>query len=340
MVVGKGRSGTAIIQRIITDISGIHSPPETHFGQRHLKGLLHRHHGPLDAEAIREEIRLYASHRDRIKHPVDYGSDFRYLVHDLLEGHCESPIDFFAALVQAQTGWRPDTDETRLTYGEKTPSHIRWIRPFGRAMPDVQFIALVRDPRDVFASAKVAWGHQDSLRSADWWCIDYETMARARHEFGDRVHIFKYEDVVTHPQWFQRYCAGLLNVPYVLKPLNSAHEILPPGDRAHTKVHQPVDGSSIGKFREVLSPREIEVITTRCRAYMELFGYDTSAAKAHDGFGEGVWSAAEERARLIARTHRLSELAVNESFDLSRISQPFDQNALECKLDGGGIAFA
>ena len=158
LIVGTPRSGTTLVQRLACELPGVRVPPETHFFWWFLPELLSRQGFPLDAAALHKELRIYeagwpgysASTEARLERlGIDasaerLGLDADRVVEDL-QGRCDSAADLFSAITRNLAG-------NASVYGEKTPQHLLWWRSLSRAMPDVRFIVVVRDPRATVCS--------------------------------------------------------------------------------------------------------------------------------------------------------------------------------------------
>ena len=180
LVVGSPRSGTTLVQRLACEIPGVRMPPETHFFTRYAVGLMARRQFPLDAEALAEEIRLFAGGDQVGGLDVDVAA-----VVDDLGGTCARPFDLFDALVRYLAG-------PAEVWGEKTPNHLVWWRPISEASPTISFVVVVRDPRAVVASNLAmpwredrripAWGDQVHLAFAALWARLQRQVMAMEHE--------------------------------------------------------------------------------------------------------------------------------------------------------------
>jgi hypothetical protein len=95
----------------------------------------------------------------------------------------------------------------------KHPELTRHFSTIRQLAPEVKFLVIVRDPRDVIASIKDVnvrhhetdvWSPHGSLKTMQQFCdfygSYYQGVFTRRADFGSRLMFVRYEDVVTKPQ--------------------------------------------------------------------------------------------------------------------------------------------
>lgn len=276
LVVGMPRSGTSFVQDLICRIQGVVSPPETHFFVQYffprdepMGKLTDRVQHPMNQEDLETELRRYLGlYKLR---ELQLNTD---AVAELLDSHCDTPMDLFAAIVQVAAG------EGSL-YGEKTPDHLKWWEPLSRAHKDLKFIIVVRDPRAVFSSQTKAWGslgYRDPFLKAEEWRINVKMALEAKAALGDRVMLVRYEDVVRDELGFQRTVARFLETPFVLRATTSSLLVYPHEQAWKSLVGKPAEITRVDAWRQELDADIAQLISTRCYEEMRHFGYDASSA--------------------------------------------------------------
>jgi hypothetical protein len=95
LIVGSPRSGTTLVQRLASELPGVHVPPETHFFDTFVAGLMERRAFPLDRRALEEELDEYLALPTSSQLPLDPSA-----VVTVLGGRCDSPLELFAAIVE------------------------------------------------------------------------------------------------------------------------------------------------------------------------------------------------------------------------------------------------
>ncbi len=156
-----------------------------------------------------------------------------------------------------------------------------------RHWPHAKFVALVRDPRAVYASQKRFFPDRRLKYSGIYWNI--HTGAIADHELPEeQVMVLRYEDFVedarTHLERILKF-AGCWDEA-------TAEQML--------ECH-PASPASIGKWRADLSDREIQTIEEICFDRMQQFGYPPELAKKSVRLGtltKAVETVLDNKARI------------------------------------------
>lgn len=263
------RSGTSWCQRVTTELNDIGMPPETRFFPAFFKDLVVRNREPLNADTIRGELDRY------VRYPGvrGFGVDADRVI-DLLNGHCSRPLDLFSAIVQAATG------EARL-YGEKTPRHYRHWLPLSRALPELKFIWLIRDPRAVISSVmKTPWGPRLPVEiRIEQWRKSVAAMTAAQQVLGKRLLVVPYEAMIGEGEdTFRARVAAFLGVSNqtghykrtTIHPFESSWK---------ANVDQSADVARLNAWTTELDPGVAAHVTRQCAAEIEALGYPSSLAE-------------------------------------------------------------
>jgi hypothetical protein len=186
-------------------------------------------------------------------------------------------------------------------WGEKTPSSLFHQNTIASLLPDAAHVHLVRDPRDVVGSIFRVWHgariEDDALVRV---VAHVKVYLQLLGEAGERWrHILvRYEDLVSEPG------DTMLSISSFLGVSSSDIKILSAEDRvtshlaktlAHDRLLEPIDGRSVGRATEVLSPQEVAFVETCLEEEMSLFGYNPGRAVLRAGSRKT--SAVERRAQ-------------------------------------------
>lgn len=170
--------------------------------------------------------------------------------------------------------------------GEKTPENVRYLRPLLSLYPRARFIHLVRDPRDVVTSLLgVPWASPDLLTNALRWKIQvtFARDERIRSRSG-QFHEVRYEELVTEPERCLRAICGFLDETYSPEMLSfhetAGREVDIEGEPWKARTAQPLDTSSLGRWRAELSDRQVALLQAVCGDEMEYFGYPRAPTSA------------------------------------------------------------
>jgi hypothetical protein len=210
LVVGSARSGTTLVQRLACELPGVAMPPETHFFDVFVPGLLRRGPLPLHGRRLADELEEWL----RMEQVRGIEVDVDAVVGEL-GGHCDSLAQLFDVLVRHLV---PPAER----YGEKTPKHLLWWRPLTEARSSMQVVAVVRDPRSVVSSNLASpwaagisdwdWGEDLYVAMAERWRVEQEQVLLMAQVLGSRCLVLRYEDVVAGPATARSAIARLIDV--------------------------------------------------------------------------------------------------------------------------------
>ena len=153
--------------------------------------------------------------------------------------------------------------------GRKATSYIFHADEILQEMPNVRLIYLVRNPFDLSASVKRRRPHGEHVvGSAVSWRRGVETAMRCQSRYPGRVHIIRYENLVSEPErqvrrlctfLGKRYDDSLLEVPLV----NTS-------DRVYEVIEgaKGMDASRMYVYMARLTPAEIVATQMLCPAAM------------------------------------------------------------------------
>ncbi len=265
-VVGSPRSGTTLLQVMLSCLDGVHFPEETKF--LHLTVTQRARFGPLNTDqGVKRTIDRVVRHIDTNKMDVDRD--------ELIKRFKAAPpddYDWFDVLLthmQERAGCR--------RIGEKTPRHMPMTRQILERFPDSKVIAIIRDGRDVATSQGEAFA-SDVISSAYAW-RDYQRMHRAykRDLPPDRYTSVRYEDLVTDPEPHVRRLCEFLDEPFSEKLLQ--HEKREFKGFAQHETHklrtlEPVTSSRVARYKREMTPGQIAVYQLIAGSELRENGYE------------------------------------------------------------------
>ena len=300
-VVGCGRSGTTLLQSALLAHPDLAMPPETKYfdvypprAARYGDPTRSEHDFLHTANRIRED-----QHGRGIEtEPAVFTAFLDHVAHDF-DG-------IFLALLAAHA-----VHIGRTRVGEKSPVHTHWVGHLKDAFPDAKFIHVLRDPRAVVSSrVKAGFGTDLLAPNVDRW----KRAAEMDRTFGpvlgpDRYRVVRYEELVTDLEPVIRGVCEFLDLEFrdeMLKPHEREQKGFPGRSKDWMEnTLKPVFTSSIDKWKETMSSRDIALVEHGLRGWMEPLGYEptgakTAAAGLQLGWQRGL-RVAEHRFRMAQR---------------------------------------
>lgn len=287
---GDGRSGTTLLSVVLDVHSKLVVGPELHFnGAKNL--------GPYALECANllanEDPRAFGK---GLKENPDYklGVQFVKRCHRFGVG-----FDELAALIERtikRTGSdlksfeerceliheigelrRHDTGKER--WGIKIMREIKRPDRYLKVWPKAQFIHIIRDGRDVAASQLIEhgkWGYEDIKKAASGWVEIIESFRK--YGSPENCLEIRYEDLVLDAEKAIRKMTEFLGVefePDMLRHNEVEHTLFdnPYNHASINQVVKPLNDSSIERFRNDLTPEQIEKFWDIAGSQLAELGY-------------------------------------------------------------------
>lgn len=169
--------------------------------------------------------------------------------------------------------------EAKQRWGDKSPSHVNFIKEIKKTFPNAKFIYLVRDGRDTATSLKRIWFAPYNIHDiAVLWKNRVAAFQRTKTDLNknDYIEVF-YESLVRDTD------NELIRIFRFLgeDPIQSGGQV-PAGkrlgyfnkeSRSHALLYQPITDRQIGSFHLELTRREIELFETIAGKELQAYGY-------------------------------------------------------------------
>ena len=289
-ITGTGRSGTTLLQSMISRAQGVFIPEETHF-----MSLLWQHRRKMSS--LQSDRGWQAAKKAIEKRCATAGIAF---VPDRFETLTESAPRHYATLLSAWLRMAAEAaagsdGPVPTVIGEKSPTHTGFVLELLAMMPNSAVVHIVRDPRDVAVSQHEAW-NAAAMSAAVRWRLDQKRQA----DYEALVHpsrfaTVRYEDLVTDPEPQLRRVCGVLGVEFsdpMLKPHEREHRGFTDHEPHKHRTLEPVTSQRIGRYRGTLSRRAISAIEHTCGEHMDRLGYKRDCGLNTIGPLAAAWLAA------------------------------------------------
>jgi hypothetical protein len=177
----------------------------------------------------------------------------------------------------------------RPRWGDKSLNTERYAEQILAAYPGARILHMIRDPRDRYASSKTRWGVRRGGVGAGTaeWLASVRLALRNERRYADRYRTVRYETLVCEPEHTVREICLFVDEPFETDMLSmrGAPRLLEKGSNSSYGSREPgvISTDSIGRFRQVLSPRQIAFIERKAAREMATFDYPAEI----DGLGTG-----------------------------------------------------
>ena len=267
-VVGCPRSGTTLLQLMLSAHPRIAIPPETRF-------LLPAYERRVEFGDLRQRSRRVAL--------ADWVSDQKqtkdlHLPRKLLRRRMrEAPATLGSALGSVYREYAVRLDKPR--WGDKRPLYVNHIPTLLALFPDAQFVHIIRDGRDCVASMlQVPWWHTGPTGATSRWIQSMQMGARARRSLrGDQYHELQYEHLVTDPGAVLRRLCGFLDEDFseaMMEPHRTAPAPTPKRKVWHSRTRDSVSAASVSQWTDRVDPGDVAVLDLLGRRHLRRYGYE------------------------------------------------------------------
>jgi sulfotransferase family protein len=168
----------------------------------------------------------------------------------------------------------------RPRWGDKSLGTERYAGPILDAYPGARILHMIRDPRDRYASSLTRWKRRRGgigAGTAEWLSSARLAMRNERRHPG-RCRVVRYETLAADPERTMREICDFIGERFVpaMLSMEGAPRFRDQGSNSSFGRREPgaITTGSVGRFRQVLSPRQIAVAQTLARHEMAYFGYE------------------------------------------------------------------
>ncbi|MEO3973749.1 sulfotransferase [Streptomyces sp. CAU 1734] len=267
LIIGTERSGSNLLRLVLDAHSRIAVPHPPHF-MRYLSGI------PYDGDVeamVGDAMWLLRNHIHPWPHEIDRAA---------VTGAAGPSL--FGVVSAIYDQYR--VAEGAARWGCKSTFMVEHVDEVVAEHPGARFLWLVRDPRDVAASAKRAvFGHCHPYRMALRWRAEQELARAALERWGPGVvHLVRYEDLVSAPDREIRAICDFIGE--TVEPAMLAHHLT--GNARVTAslsaswrtAGDPITTARIGAHRRGLSDRERRQVESVTARVMETLRYPFDGA--------------------------------------------------------------
>jgi len=278
-VLGNYRSGTTLATRLLNTFPGVFISKETSFlrdiGSKALKEVLSGAASRASRERTWREIHVHLAGEQWSMRPSQEG--FAAFLGNL-ERKFEPGIESFMRYI-----WQlesPEPYEYLQIIGDNTPAYVAEPTFLAEYFPEAIFLHIVRDPRDVAASViPLHFGANNAYSAAREWTSRVNCWKQLTRIVGtERCREIRYEDLVVDTEAAFHEVIKFLDIPLDTIDNMLTNQIPVSAKEVstlshHTNLSKPMSLEFIGRYKNRLSPRQIQIIEYICASMMRDYGY-------------------------------------------------------------------
>jgi hypothetical protein len=168
-------------------------------------------------------------------------------------------------------------------WGDKSLNTERYADPIFAAYPGARILHMIRDPRDRYASVLTRWKSRrgDVGAGMAMWLSSVNLAEENRKRYPSQYKIIRYETLAANPEETLRDICTFIDEEYApeMLTMHGAKTFRAQGSNSSYGQRKPgvIATDSIGRFRHILSSRQIAFIQTLAKEEMLAFNYQPDA---------------------------------------------------------------
>jgi hypothetical protein len=174
-------------------------------------------------------------------------------------------------------------------WGDKSLHTERYADAIFDAYPDARILHMIRDPRDRYASVLARWKVRrgDVGAGTAAWLASVRIGERNSRRYPDRYRLVRYESLVRGPEQTLREVCSFVGEPYrdEMLGMTGAAGFRAQGGNSSYGSHAVgvISPRSIGRYRQVLTPRQVAFIELAAAQPMRRLEYPLEGARLDAG---------------------------------------------------------
>lgn len=270
-LLGTSRSGSTLLQSMLSSHSKLIIPPETHFfnSYQHLKKQFNR---VTDKGVFRDRlIEFWYENKTRIR---DAGLSKKDVLREAKKLNLSDPIDLFTLQL---TMYR--VERNNMILGEKTPRHMLHIPEILSSYPEAKIISLFRDPRaKAYSEIKARFGSPSVVVSTKRWRKYVQIHEQCEKKLPDHQYMMlRYSDLISDVKETLRMICNFLEVSFeeqMLTYYDREETGFAKGEKSWKKqTLKPIQGNKNEEWKSSLKDWEIGLIENSAGQYLEYMNY-------------------------------------------------------------------
>jgi len=287
-IVGRGRSGTTLLQDILDRHPEILFPIES----RLILYLSDKYAGThkITSAFITALLNdLYSEHKFK-KHWKVPRADMARAFFDFENTRLD--LEAICKIIYLQYISMYDKTVIRLI-GDKNPTYSLFIPTLIRIFPSAKFIHLVRNPKDNVVSHRKTFGRTNLALMARGWVCYNQAIEEQKKLCPDKFITIRYEDLVSDPMQVLRLVSKHIAIPITsinLDPISDVNEKYRTRlksrefEHFHKNLLTPISAEQVEKWKNNLTAHEIELLEYVTHRPAHSYGYEVTPFRRKAAF--------------------------------------------------------
>jgi protein-tyrosine sulfotransferase len=255
-ILGKGRSGTSLLQNMLNAHPAVVGPPESKFAVIFYPKFAH-----IKKWTEKDVLNFIECLYSEALFAGVWNVDKKVLTEKLLAIKDEAD---YGLLCKAVYYMVRKSKENVLYISEKNPQYILFIDTLLKIFPQARFVHIVREPRDNIYSHLISFNEKNTIFRAYQWVAFNSIIEEAKKRLQGRFFSLKYEELVNETEKNMRGLCDFLHIPFMpeitqnrppeaLEGDSLKGELMEQARVIHKELLKPINTSNIGKWKQGMS---------------------------------------------------------------------------------------
>ncbi|MFW6224938.1 MAG: sulfotransferase family protein [Bacteroidota bacterium] len=269
-ILGRGRSGTSLLQTILNAHPHVSVAPEAQF-------ILYLYRKYKHCNWTEKTIKQFASDIWLEQRLQNWNLDKDILHHTLLSNLNSNPTySDLCSLVYYSYALTQKKDKISVI-GDKNPHYALFGDLLAHIFPKAKFIFMIRDPRDTVLSYKnVDFDANNPAVLAHRWNIYNKAILKAYKKYSEQFIFLKFEDLLENPEKQLKRISDFLLFDYDPKMLQFYKKDQEWNTEFRKNLSKPLDKNNMYKWKNKMPVQEQKIVGFICRKLLKQFSYEPS----------------------------------------------------------------
>jgi len=274
-VIGRGRSGTTLLTRMLNQLDHVYFAPEGMF----LLNLYNKY-----GKIVKWDLDVIDSF------VADLGKDVRFIRWGLdlkkIKEHlvAKEDLDYKNACLEVYklSAINAEKSEEGLMLGDKNPAYSLFVDKILEIAPEAKFIFIMRDYRNNVLSYKNVYFDSNNTGVLGWrWLLYNKSVNKTRISNKDKFMFLRYEDFLNKDRRVSilTEVCNFIGTEYSSKMFSNENlkiNSCTAGREWHSNVSKPLMEEN-SKWQKEMLPKDVELLDSICGEFGTEFGYSPQA---------------------------------------------------------------
>ncbi len=271
--VGRGRSGTTLLSKILNTHPQISVTPEGLF----IRNLYGKYQNSNWNQPELEEFIDDVFQENKLEYwEVDKTEFKRKYIENLTDQKVSCFAEACLHIYRCYAAFQGKSLDN-IVLGDKNPHYSLYIPQLRALYPTAIFVHLVRDYRDNILSFKnVDFDVNNTAALAERWTIFNKRIDKALHSYHERSYLLRYEDVIAQPEDTLKNLCQYLGVSYDERMLEFYKYQTNEKRAWHQNIKKPLSAENLDVWKTNMTYNDLKQAEKVCGKVGQKYGYELS----------------------------------------------------------------